>query len=761
MTCATDSKRKIPFSGLFYLFFVLIFASLRFTVSNGSNGNVEQWVNLTNQMFYGHQDFLFSYGPLYWISGGALGGATSQYSALSYWVAILFVSTVHAIFWAAVVWMAGEARSLVFLAALFIFFFQGLLNSPVFLLWPYILVVYLDLHRQACSSRKEYFFYGALIALFFYIRFVYGVAALATLGTYLVSLAVANKNLRGVVYLFLGLIVSYAIIGLLVFHDYSSIVNYVFINNQLSFGNSVDMTLDVVNKPQTWFAVEICAITLCVYAFIRRRRLFLTVAILILFFLKLGFSRTDHYLGNFVIPLVAMLLLPLLDRSLFGRSVVVVSVFCLCYLSISPSYPGAPAIQLQPGVNFHVSYEDRMQDVYKDFRLPTDLLSRIGEESIDIYPYNNEYAFANKLNYKYRPAFQNYMTLTPELDAMNQAFFESPSRPQFILWTAGIGCNSAECNPFDAFDGKYALNEDPLTTRSIFCNYHKVATAEGKGGVPLMLLEKNESVRICPETFIKNENLEFGKWYDVPVVKNGLLKLRPELEFTTYGKIKNLLFRGSILRIKYKLVSGDVKTYRLNILNSRSGIVVSPLFDNFDYSGVRVDKIMFETSNPRYFKPFFDVQWFTVLDPEVNERKPFFDAVSNIPPEHAEVKNIQCEGSVDTVAGVSSPYRRVDVLGVFSVHGWLAHSTQAGELYDKTFLTITDGEGNTSFVSTRKESRGDVASGFHKESLTNSGYTSRIDSSAFEGGVKLGLAGLKDSVLYKCEQLEVDLNPTQ
>jgi len=758
MTHSINQKHQIPFNGLFLFIFVLIFASIRLYSSPGSNGNVEQWLNLTNQMFYGHQDFLFSYGPLFWITGGA----TSQYSSASYWTAILFLSAVYAIFWAAVVWMASEARSIVFLSAVFLLFFQSLQFSNALFLWPFILVIYLDMHRQEEVSRKEFFFYGVLIALVFYIRFFYGVIALATFGTYLVSLAVANKNLRGVAYLSFGLIISYPIIGLFVFHDYSSIVNYALINNQLSFGNSVDMTLDVVNKPQTWVAVAICAIALSVYALIKRRRLFLTVNILILIFLKLGFSRTDHYLHYFVGSLAIMSLLPLFDRTIFDRGVVIISAVCLYYLSISPSFPGAPVKQnvFLPGVNFQFTYENRMQDVYKDFRLSPDLLNYIRGESIDIYPYNNEYAFANNLNYKYRPIFQSYMTLTPKLDAMNQAFFESSRRPQFILWTAGITCNSTDCNPFDSFDGKYALNEDPLTTSSIFLNYHKVVISKGKSGAPLMLLEKNKSVKKYSEIFIKNEKLEFGKWYKVPIAENGLLKLKPELELSMYGKIKNLLFRGGILKVKYKLASGDIKEYRLNILNSRSGIVVSPLLDNFNYSGIRVTQIMLETSNMRYFEPFFDVKWFSMLAPEVKTRNPF-DTVSNIPPKYTKIKNIQCEGNIDSVNGVLPPFRIVDVSSGFSVHGWLAYSTRAGELYDQTFLTITDGNGKTSFISTRKESRGDVTAAFHKEALTNSGYVAIIDSSVFDGKSKLGLASVKDSILYKCDQFEVNLNPTQ
>ncbi len=759
MNNSISNKQPIPFKGLFLFLFVLIFESTRFYSGPGSNGNVEQWVNITNQMFYGHQDFLFSYGPLYWITGGA----TSQYSLASYWAAVLFVSTVFAIFWATVIWMAIDAGVMVFLSAAFIIFFKSLYFFGALFLWPFVLVLYLDLYHRNESSHGVYLFYGMLIAFAFYIRFFYGVIALATFATYLISLAIADKNLRGLVYLAylsLGLVVSYLIVGLLIFHDYRSIINYILVNNQLSFGNSVDMTLDVVNKPQTWVAVGVCALALNVYTLLQRRRLFLTVNILFLLFLKLGFSRTDHYLNYFVLPLAVILLLPLFDRSSLSRQVVIISTICLLYLSISPSYPGAPTatILTKPGINFRVAYEDRMQDVYKDFRLTPDLLNYIGDASIDIYPYNNEYAFANKLNYKHRPVFQSYMTITPKLDAMNQEFFESSSRPKFILWTAGINCNSAACNPFDSFDGKYTLNEDPLTTSSIFLNYHKVAISKGKNGVPLMLLEKNKVARKYSEIFIKNEKMQFGKWYNVPMIEGRLVKIKPVFRLGIYGNIKNLLFRGGIIKIKYKLASGEIKEYRLNILNSQSGVVASPLLDSFNYSGGQVDQIMFETNDKRYFEPSFDAKWIAMPEPKVNIIKPIFNAFSNLPPEYTNIKNIQCEGSIDEVNGISPPFSIVDVSGGFYVNGWLAYSTQAGELYDKTFLTITDGNGKTSFISTRKENRGDVAAAFHKKALINSGFVASIDSSVFSGKSKLGLAALKDSILYKCDQFEVNIN---
>ena len=148
-----------------------------------------------------------------------------------------------------------------------------------------------------------------------------------------------------------------------------------------------------------------------------------------------------------------------------------------------------------------------------------------------------------------------------------------------------------------------------------------------------------------------------------------------------------------------------------------------------------------------------------VLRLEVVPKESF--AVSSIPPEHAEIKNIQCEGYIDVVGEVSQPFQTVDVSGKFHVLGWLAHSTQTGELNDQTFVTITDDKGNTSFISTQKQTRSDVAAAFHREVLANAGYEAVIDASVFDGKAKLGLAALKDSILYKCKQFEVDLNFAQ
>jgi hypothetical protein len=116
---------------LFSLFFIIIFSSLTLYTGPGSNENVEQWINLTNQMFYGKQDFLFSYGPLYWLNNET----TTQYNTYTYWLTIAFVSISSACFWAFITTLTHKTRAYFFLAAAYFLFFKNLLFPATLFLY--------------------------------------------------------------------------------------------------------------------------------------------------------------------------------------------------------------------------------------------------------------------------------------------------------------------------------------------------------------------------------------------------------------------------------------------------------------------------------------------------------------------------------------------------------------------------------------------------------------------------------------------------
>lgn len=740
----------------FLAVFVVVFSSLKMYSTSALNGDVEQWVNLTNQMFYEGQDFLFSYGPLYWLTGVA----SSQYNIYSYWGAITFLSVLNACFWSVIFTLICKARSYILFSVTYFLFFSSLNFSAALFLLPFAIIVYLEFSKAnplTVNSRLMVAL-GVLVGFLFYVRFFYGVVGLAAFGSYLFVRLFSEKKTLRLALFFIGLIVSYVFFGLIIFHDKVNIVNYLIVNKNLSFGNSVDMTLDVVNSNSTFVAAALVVVFLNMYLLFKRRSLLLTVNILLLIFFKIGFSRTDHYVVYFVVPVAALSLVMIFEKDSISRLLFVLTISSLYYLSVNQSYPSAPTKNsLLPAIDFSVGYEDRMQKLYAKFTLEEELIRKIGKSTVDVYPYNNEYVFAHKLNYKHRPSFQNYMTLTPALDLMNKKFFESSERPRFVLFTSGATCGSENCNVFDGLDKKFSLNEDPLTVSAILLNYHTVSVSKGKNGLPLILLEENDGYTVYAESPISEKIMYFGEWYKVPRTADGVTKIIPDFELTNYGRIKNLLFRGSILKVRYKFVSGDIREYRLNIINSTNGVWVSPLLDNFEFSGEAVDSVMFLSQSSNYFNTKFKSRWMKVNIPGV--RTKYAMPLTSIPGVNTNVE-IACDGSIDSINGAPPAPSKLDfnVMEHLKIQGWLALSTQDGTLFDKTFLTLTDINGKRIFISTSGQVRGDVGAAFKKSSLNAAGYNTLIDLSVLNGGTyTLGMGGVHNSEFYSCSQYKISV----
>lgn len=741
----------------FGLVFIVVFSELRFVTTAGSTGNVEQWVNLTNTMFYGKQDFLFSYGPLFWLTGGV----TSIHNVYTYWTSIAFISTVDAFFWAVLFSLSYRARSYPLLALAYFLFFSSLVLSSAFFLWPLAAVAYLEFSQPVPVRlrARSIVLLGIIVGFSCYVRFFYGTFAVVTFGSYYASRFLCERKIRDLLLLLAGTALGYIFVGILIFHNGSSVIDYFVINSQLNFGNSVDMTLDVDNPLRTFAAAAAVMLLVNIFVLLRKRSLFLTANALMVVLFKLGFSRADHYLAYFVIPAAVVACIMLFDGSRLGKVLFVLALGALYHISTHPGFPNAPTKDsLSAAVDFSIPYASRMKQTYAQFALPDSVVQRIGASAIDVYPYNNEYMFANELNYVHRPVFQNYMTLTPRLDAMNQTFFESSSRPQFLLWTAGIACPNDVCNPFDGFDQKMALNEDPLTSSAILLNYHFVDVFKTRNGLPAALLEANPVRTAYKETIISPLAMKFGEWYAVPQLPNGVVKLKPNLRFTVAGRLTNTLFRGRVLKVKYKLVSGEIREYRTNILNSQSGIWMSPLPENFGLEGPRVESVMLETRASNYFAPEFRGEWVMVPIETVRPARVQFDPFLQSPRVATAEATVDCDASFDAVNGVSPVPTQVNAAGALRVQGWLAGSAKDGVLPDKIFLTLTDPVGMTRYVGTRPQERPDVADAYKQPRLRGSGFQSVVDLSSLKGRYLLGMARLNDSRLYRCRQFQVPVH---
>lgn len=166
----------------FLAVFVLAFSSLKMYSVAFSNGNVEQWANITNQMFYGGQDFLFSYGPLYWLTGNS----SSQYNMSTYWGSIIFLSGLYACFWSVIFTLIRKVRTYIYFSVAFFLFFSSLIFPAALFILPFSIVAYFEFSKDKPLIIKSRFMMviGAVVGFLFYVRFFYGLVGLATFGSY-------------------------------------------------------------------------------------------------------------------------------------------------------------------------------------------------------------------------------------------------------------------------------------------------------------------------------------------------------------------------------------------------------------------------------------------------------------------------------------------------------------------------------------------------------------------------------------------------
>lgn len=739
------SDNKMSDFKLFAIIFGVMFAYLHPAQFNGSTlQTLEQWMNMTNHMFQGQQDFLFSYGPLFWITGGTV----AQYSEFSYWISLVFMSLVASLFWFYLIRLSAYFSAWIpFVAVVFLYLYQIIIPTNFFMLTPFLVVAWYECVRKGVLSPATVVLLAVIAGMLFYVRFVYGMTAVLTLGAYLFSRAVFDRKIKALCLFSLFVLSAYLVFGLSIFHHLHSIKDYAIINSQLSFGNAVDMTFDNVLGEDVWLAIFVIFLVTNIFLILNYPAMVLSFNILLLAMVKLGFGRADHYPGYFIMPVSVMVMVICFHYKKLWRGVFAITICSLIYISSVPIVSGyLPAVPFFTHEDFLVSPEARAAQKYHDYLLPDDVTNLIGAKSIDVYPYNNEFLLANKLNYHHRPLFQNFMTLTPKLDKLNQAFFESDDKPDFVLWHASTFCPGQNCNSFEGFDHKYALNEDPLTSTAVMLNYHVVKSFY-VNNKPVMLLQRNADTRTFQLPAEENHRAAFGQWITIPDSADGLVKIFPVFKLTALARLQNTFYRGGVLYVHYLMANGEEKSYRLNILNSVSGVVASPHLDAFPYHGERVRKIKFTVTSDDYFASDFSYAWGEVPLKGINIEPSAGERLSHLQYD-SEVGVNQCTGVIDS-AKVSTENGESEI----SIQGWLALTSPSLSSPDRVFIRGTDAKGEAYFITTQMVARGDVAESLKEKSLLNAGYKVLFSLPATASNNVLSLVALKDKKLYRCDSI--------
>lgn len=187
----------------------------------------------------------------------------------------------------------------------------------------------------------------------------------------------------------------------------------------------------------------------------------------------------------------------------------------------------------------------------------------IGAQTVDVFGYEQGVALLNDLNYYPRPAFQSYATHHPLLLRANETFYRSDIAPQFVLFK------------LQTIDNRIPAADDSLALEAIFSNYKPIISEQD-----YVLWKKNESTRRrSPSRLVKSGTASFGESVAVPSA-NRRNWLAVEWDYSWPGKIVELVYKPSEVRIEITTDTGEIVDYRLVRPLAATAFSVNPLLRN-------------------------------------------------------------------------------------------------------------------------------------------------------------------------------------
>jgi hypothetical protein len=232
--------------------------------------------------------------------------------------------------------------------------------------------------------------------------------------------------------------------------------------------------------------------------------------------------------------------------------------------------------------------------------------------SVDIYPFENTFAYTNNLNWTPRFLFHGYMTYTPELDKKNVEFLSSDKAPDYILWhkvLLDFDTDFAKRGVL-SFDRKYIFNDDPQTMQA-FLNYY----GDIKDFDNVFILKKLDKPINYKKEYSNDFSFEYNKWIDVPQKDDYITLISLKFKRTLYGKLMNSINRDAYAYVDYEFFDNTITRYKINSIdNLEAGLWVNPhvweINDNFESR--KVKRIRITVDNPKNLNNKIEAKWINI-----------------------------------------------------------------------------------------------------------------------------------------------------
>ncbi len=454
----------------------------------------------------------------------------------------------------------------------------------------------------------------SIIALF--IKSSFGLLCASILFSYSIYDFVKQRKIETIVVLLLSALTAIFLLWMLIYRTFDGLGLYLYGTWQLSAGNSSAMIIEVNNN---WWLLSAFALLFFLVPFIANDKtinlLYFCSFLALYAAWKYAFSREENYHLKFFFDylIVFAILLVLLSKSFQPRATAILLLSILLFyqsMKATGNYNVDESISFSGPRNFSrilfswdkftaEANQKSNQNLQKKI-LPKVILDKVGQQSIDFFPWELTYAAANSFNWKPRPNMQSG-AYTPWLDKNNANFISSKNGAQFILWELDKPNGGVDC-----FDSRHFYNDEPFTIFAIF-NKYKLCYADSS----YALFERRTQNRFSLIVEGTPFKAPLNKWIKLPSDSSAIVRAEVDIKNTWQGNLRKALFKDIIYFIDYQLLDGSNFTYRIVRDNAANGLWVNPLVRRVteEVNGKKVTAIRFHSSNNSLVEDSISVRW--------------------------------------------------------------------------------------------------------------------------------------------------------
>ncbi|WP_395784905.1 hypothetical protein [Aquirufa sp.] len=566
---------------VFAIIAIALISPVHYTTTGLDAGWTEAILMVTERVRTFGQDFIFTYGPLGYLSFRILPLNTSIFPILF----LDILSIAHLLFILKILFeKLGKFWYVAAISGLIIILPWGFFADLSFTYFFYYIfwILYSYYHSNS-------FGIWAALLISVLLFFVKVNISLIVIFIFIINsiYLVKSKKFTWKLILIQNILLVFGIIVLskLLYVD---LLNYTIYTLPLIDGYQDSMSTIIISKKELLILLVIEFVIFLIFCwqfFVMRKSLksHIYLILLVTIFAFLGFKQAHTAISN---PNIFgfFLLLPMINGLLFLYSdqkykskiglgficVLLVHLLATQYIRYSEGEHTIKGyFKTFHKINFNpIHYFEKLFDYQytknfeaKPLQFPERIKTKIGQQTVDILHNDVSYIFFNKLNYNPRPVIQTYSAYTAQLMQLNGRKYASASAPDFVLFKLEP---FREQNPFWADTDvnfellkRYTVNEQFTV-----------------GKDTLLLLQKNNATGRMENFVFRLPTIKQDQYIPLPQ-RSAPYRMVANLEYSVWGKLCRLLFQPPYMYCTIYYADGTQKEFRVIDKILKGGVIVN------------------------------------------------------------------------------------------------------------------------------------------------------------------------------------------